>query len=187
MPFTPPVPPKTKLEFGAMSGRVEFVDQVPNELICSICHKPAEDPQQTRCTCSKLYCLKCIQTSGKYSTCTKNLEAFPDGLSARRLRSLRVKCRNNGAGCLWVNEWAALEDHIKTCPKVQIDCPLHQIWDKISGNSPVPKARGVQKFATFSELNLDEAKQCMQYLKDDTLYFRIVSDVSQLGCVTSPA
>ena len=93
MPFTPPVPPKTKLEFGAMSGRVEFVDQVPNELICSICHKPAEDPQQTRCTCSKLYCLKCIQTSGKCSTCKKNLEAFPDGLSARRLRSLRVKCR----------------------------------------------------------------------------------------------
>ena len=51
-------------------------------------------------------------------------------------------------------------------------------WGKISGNSPVPQAFGYHTFATFSELNLDEAKQC-QYLKDDTLYFRIVSDVSQ--------
>ena len=47
-------------------------------------------------------------------------------------------------------------------------------WGKISGNSPVPDAHGYQTFATFSELNLDEAKQC-QYLKDDTLYFRVVS------------
>ena len=51
-------------------------------------------------------------------------------------------------------------------------------WCKISGNSPVPPAYGIKKFATFSELNLDEAKLC-QYLKDDTLYFRVVSDASQ--------
>eukprot|EP00731_Ephydatia_muelleri_P006718 Em0003g966a len=299
-----------------MSGKVEFVDEIPQELICSICLKPAEDPEQTRCTCSKLYCSICIQylkqTSDKCPTCRKDLEAFPDGLSARRLRSLRVKCSYNGAGCLWVNEWAALKDHIKTCPKVQIDCPytkvgctfvcprehmpihgkvaiqdhldkaitalqlspkfvvrlpefskkkeankiwpspgfythpngfkvylrvypnghsdragthlsvfmklmsgdnddnlvwplratftvtlLNQIrdknhksevftideklnWCKISGNSTGPPGHGNKMFATFSELNLNEAKQC-QYLKDDTLYFRVVSDVySQL-------
>ena len=110
-----------------MSGDVEFVDEVPQELICSICLEPAKDPQQMRCTCSKLYCSECIRylskTSNKCPTCRKDVEAFPDGLSARRLRSLRVKCSNNGVGCWWVNEWAALEDHIKKCLKVQIDCP----------------------------------------------------------------
>eukprot|EP00731_Ephydatia_muelleri_P006716 Em0003g964a len=289
-----------------MSGKLEFVDEIPQELLCSICLEPAKDPQQTRCNCSKLYCSECIRylskTSNKCPTCRKDLEAFPDGLSSRRLRSLRVKCSNNDAGCLWVNEWAALEDHIKMCPKMQIDCPyakegctfeclrecmpdhikkatqdhldkaimalrqphrvvirlpefskkeanedwyspgfythpngfklymrvypnefndgacthllvymhlmsgendgnlmwplratftmtlLNQIrdknhksivltideknnWFKISGNSPLPFGFGYNTFATFSELNLDEAKQC-QYLKDDTLYFR---------------
>ena len=369
---------------------------MPQELICSICLEPAKDPQQTSCTCSRLYCSKCIQslrqTSDKCPTCRSCLNTFPDGLSARRLRSLKVKCSNSCAGCMWVNEWAALEDHIKTCafelvscvnclqmvlqgslsthmlsvcamrrhtcphckqegihehitgqhleeckdvmircprsgcevtvkrrdmeshsakcPKVQIDCPytkvgctfvclreympihvketiqdhldkaimalqqphrvvvrlpefskkqktkeiwyspgfdthpngfkvrlkvypngigagagthvsvfinlmsgdnddnlvwplratftialLNQIrdknhsslvltidekrnWCKVSGESPAPPNRGYNKFATFSELNLDEAKQ-RQFLKDDTLYFSIVSDISQ--------
>eukprot|EP00731_Ephydatia_muelleri_P006724 Em0003g972a len=109
-----------------MSGEIEFVDEVPQELICSICLEPAKDPQQTRCTCSNLYCSKCVQslskTSNKCPTCRSRLKSFPDGLSARRLRSLRVKCSNSCAGCMWVNEWAALGDHIKTCAYESASC-----------------------------------------------------------------
>ena len=69
-----------------MSGEIEFVDEVPQELICSICLEPAKDPQQTRCTCSNLYCSKCVQslskTSNKCPTCRSRLKSFPDGLSA---------------------------------------------------------------------------------------------------------
>lgn len=105
---------------------IEFVDEVPQELICSICLEPAKDPQQTRCPCSKLYCSECIQnlkqTSNKCPTCRKDLKAFPDGLSARRLRSLRVKCSNSCAGCPWVNEWSGLGDHIKTCAYESVLC-----------------------------------------------------------------
>ena len=60
-------------------------------------------------------------------------------------------------------------------------------WYKILVNSPALVGHGSHKLATCklsslrsSELNLhvDEAKQC-QYLKHDTLYFSIVSDISQ--------
>lgn len=129
--FPPPPPQLLQNKSEAMSGKVEFVDQVPLKLICSICREPAKDPQQTRCTCSKLYCFACIQslkqTSNKCPICRKDLEAFPDGISSRRLKSLRVKCSNSHAGCLWVSEWASLEHHIKTCPKVQIDCPYTKV------------------------------------------------------------
>lgn len=105
---------------------VQFVDEVPQDLICSICLDPAKDPQQTSCTCSRLYCSECLQslrqTSGMCPTCRKALRAFPDGLSARRVRSLRVKCTNSHTGCPWVNEWVDLRDHIKTCAYELVAC-----------------------------------------------------------------
>ncbi|KAL5502882.1 hypothetical protein EMCRGX_G009731 [Ephydatia muelleri] len=110
----------------SMIGEIQFVDEVPQELICSICLEPAKDPQQTSCKCSRLYCSECIQrlmqTSGICPTCRKTLRAFPDGLSTRRLRSLRVKCSYSHTGCMWVNEWAALGDHIKTCTHASVSC-----------------------------------------------------------------
>ena len=115
----------------SMIGEIQFVDEVPQEVICSICLKPAKDPQQRSCTCSRLYCSECIQslrqTSGMCPTCRKALRTFPDGLSTQKLRSLRVKCSNSRTGCMWVNEWAALGDHIKTCtPCVSLMCPLQR-------------------------------------------------------------
>ena len=49
---------------------------------------------------------------------------------------------------------------------------------KVMGDSPGPGI-GYTTFAALSELNLDEAKQC-HYLRGDTLYFRVESDVSLL-------
>ena len=53
-------------------------------------------------------------------------------------------------------------------------------WCKLSENSPGP-GLGYSKFAALCELNIDEAKQC-QYLRGDTLYFRVLSDVLLLPC-----
>eukprot|EP00731_Ephydatia_muelleri_P006778 Em0003g1026a len=111
---------------GSIIGEIQFADEVPQEVICSICLKPAKDPQQRSCTCSRLYCSECIQslrqTCGMCPTCRKALRTFPDELSTQRLRSLRVKCSNSCTGCMWVNEWAALGDHIKTCTHVSVSC-----------------------------------------------------------------
>ena len=49
---------------------------------------------------------------------------------------------------------------------------------KVLGDSPGPGI-GYTTFAALGELNLDEAKQC-HYLRGDTLYFRVESDVSLL-------
>eukprot|EP00731_Ephydatia_muelleri_P006721 Em0003g969a len=178
-----------------MSGKFEFVGNVPYDLFCFICNKPTKDPQRTRCTCSKLYCLKCIQhkrqTSGKCPTCTQDLVAFPDGTSAWRLRRVMVKCSNNGAGCLWVvngqhskitsiraqrSKSTALTPRDANHSSKVLTINENLNWYKISGESPAPQEYGWTKFATFSELYLNVAKQC-EYLNDDTLYFRVCSQL----------
>lgn len=107
-------------------GEPEFEEEVPHELFCSICFLPARDPQQTRCACAKLYCLECVVKYGQVSkncpTCRRPLDVFPDGLSARRIKSLRVRCANLGSGCLWVNELGNLGSHLTTCEYATIPC-----------------------------------------------------------------
>lgn len=105
---------------------LEFEGDVPQDLICSICLSPAKEPQQTRCTCAKLYCLECVKQYAEHSklcpTCRQCLDVFPDGLSARRIRFLKVKCVNAGSGCLWVKELGELGAHRSVCEYATVLC-----------------------------------------------------------------
>ena len=107
-------------------GELEFEADIPEDLICSICLCPAKDPQQTRCVCAKLYCLDCVkkyaQLSKNCPTCRKPLDVFPDGLSARRIKSARVKCTNAGSGCPWVGEMGDLASHLRSCECAALPC-----------------------------------------------------------------
>ena len=107
-------------------GELEFESDVPHDLICSICLLPASDPQQTRCACAMLYCLECMKKYNELSkncpTCRKPLDVFPDGLSARRIKGLKVKCSNSNNGCPWANELGDLRAHLGTCECATVPC-----------------------------------------------------------------
>ena len=102
----------------------EFVDVPRDDDYCIICLLPARDPQQTKCECAKLYCKSCYgklkSTSGTCPTCRQPLDAFPDRNSARRVKSMRVKCPTKG--CPWVNELGSLDKHLETCGFVLMPC-----------------------------------------------------------------
>lgn len=61
----------------------DFVDPVPNSLVCLICTCVARAPQQMVC-CGKVYCKACLthfRTScvdAKCPQCRKKIESFPD-------------------------------------------------------------------------------------------------------------
>ena len=108
-------------------GELEFEGDVPLDLVCSICLLPASDPQQTRCACALLYCQDCVKKYSEFSkncpTCRNPLDVFPDGLSARRIKSLKVKCSNSNNGCPWVNELGDLRAHLSACECATVPCP----------------------------------------------------------------
>ena len=104
----------------------DFVDPVPEDLECAICLFPVRDPEQTRCSCAKLYCHSCLSRqkviTGKCPTCREPLDSFPDGASARRVRRLVVKCSNKN--CSWQNELGNLDEHLGRCEYALVRCSL---------------------------------------------------------------
>lgn len=70
-----------------------FLHQSSQDLNCAVCKYIAQDPQQTTCDCTQLYCKTCLQEQKNKSkfcpTCNKNLSAFPDRLSAKRIDAMR--------------------------------------------------------------------------------------------------
>ena len=62
----------------------QFVDAVPDFLICQICTCVSRDPQQTVC-CGRIYCSRCLadlQTSYEVAKCPQcrkePISSFPD-------------------------------------------------------------------------------------------------------------
>lgn len=104
----------------------DFVDPVPEDLECAICLLPVRDPEQTKCSCAKLYCHSCLSRqrvmTGRCPTCREPLGSFPDGASARRVRRLLVRCANKS--CSWKNELASLGEHLGRCEYAMVLCSM---------------------------------------------------------------
>ena len=70
-----------------------FLHQSSQDLNCAVCKCLSQDPQQTTCDCTQLYCRTCLQEQKNKSkhcpTCNKDLTAFPDRLSAKRIEAMR--------------------------------------------------------------------------------------------------
>ena len=99
-----------------------FVDTVPEDLVCPICHQLLDEAQQT--PCGHLFCKKCLKNakgSGKvhagYFRCPlcraqhscKTSEAMNDKYNERRVTSLRVKCPKSQ--CDWEGSVGTVDNH----------------------------------------------------------------------------
>ena len=103
-----------------------FIDTPHNDDFCFVCLHPARNPLQTKCDCAKLFCKPCYEryksTNEKCPTCDKNLDAFPDKCSARRVKELHVKCTSEH--CPWINSLRLLENHLTECEFVIEPCTI---------------------------------------------------------------
>ncbi len=102
-----------------------FLDSPPDEYICIICHSVCRDPQQVTC-CAKLYCQTCLEeyrrNKGTCPTCRKRIIAFQDKVSHRRIKTLKVSCDNEDAGCTWSGELGSLLEHTMKCEFAETSC-----------------------------------------------------------------
>ena len=121
--------------------KYEFVETVPQDLLCQKCSQLASDPHQMKC-CHKLYCESCLpKKSNRYHRNTsfqecskgnhKQYESFPDGRSNARIQSLKIMCANNSDGCEWQGELRNLEEHRTQCQKEKIPCNFQEIGCRV--------------------------------------------------------
>ena len=113
-----------------------FFFENPAKYQCFICYQVSCAPQQLRC-CGKIVCATCLrdirqqQEVGKYNLECPHCraqgrpEAFPDQMTDRSIKELRVKCPNHEHGCTTVGELADVQAHVKrNCPYQTVKCPL---------------------------------------------------------------
>ena len=109
-----------------------FVDTVPEDLVCPICHELLDEAQQT--PCGHLFCKKCLEKVKKYSislvqecsVCKSKYTKAPcdDPYNERRVKSLAVKCPN--PPCPWIGSLTEVGKHITSdsgCQYVKVKCP----------------------------------------------------------------
>jgi len=133
----------------------EFVDPLPDDLTCIVCHLALKDPVQIA-NCGHRFCNICFKKIQSYShkrneefTCpvdrkkiAENL-VFSDQAASRAVLSLKVKCEQYEKGCTWTGDLGNLQDHIqKTCTKR--DTPNKELISKLDSQMKDMMARMVE-------------------------------------------
>ena len=113
--------------------RVVNKDMVQNEVKCQICHGVLISPMECN-ACENCFCMNCLQKwlqeSGK---CPFKCEGNPDfkmkphKIIRNMLSKLKLKCRNESAGCHDVLDYNKLETHEEVECMFQLsDCPAKE-------------------------------------------------------------
>ncbi len=107
-----------------------FCDPLPEECPCLVCTLVQKEPYQLTC-CGKIFCKSCIDqlihTNSHCPNCradsVKKKKYFPDTNAERKIKSLRVCCRNKNNGCTWTGLLRDMKDtHIPECPNEMVEC-----------------------------------------------------------------
>ena len=114
--------------------RLNFVDDVPDNLLCLFCHFPSRDPLLSTC-CGYNMCRSCLDShkqlvtmSQKILTCPKccyyDFKVYPNKMSDREIHNLVVLCSNGKAGCKWQGKLNELNGHLGSiCQYEIVECP----------------------------------------------------------------
>ena len=111
---------------------LEYVENVPQELICSICFRVLCEPHLVNC-CEQQFCKDCLETWLEDNTSCPHCRSsgFSYMLmkqSNRKVGELKVYCLNKHHGCKAELKISEYHNHLSTanhkgCAYVQLDCP----------------------------------------------------------------
>ena len=112
-----------------------FVDPLPDDLMCMICHHVAREAHQVEC-CGKVFCKACItevnERMGSCPNCRKaSPKIFRDLRGAQEIKRLKVACKNKEKGCDWSGALESYETHIGVCTLIEVECPSDGCPEKI--------------------------------------------------------
>ena len=108
----------------------DFVEPVDEDYNCSVCLSVLREPHLTIC-CGHHYCKACMEKLlAKALPCPlckkEKFVAVIDRNVERRIRSLKIRCRNKDRGCKWVGEMGHLKDHLdpvrRQCQFCEVEC-----------------------------------------------------------------
>ena len=111
----------------------DFIDKIPDNLLCQRCKRVARDPNVTSC-CGEYFCKECISPFHRDNQpCPGCGEADFSMIFNRReqryILSLKLYCPMKNRGCEWMGQLEQLEGHIEVqsgdCLYVDIECPSH--------------------------------------------------------------
>ena len=118
---------------GGRGYEIDFTDP-PDDLVCTICRHVANEAHQVEC-CGRVFCQVCIKGVDSCPDChASTLRIFRDRVSARRIKQLRLSCKNEDRGCDWSGILDEYDAHIAECGFVVLDCPNEGCADKIPRN-----------------------------------------------------
>ena len=113
------------------SYKCEFIDDVPEHLICGLCKHAANGPSITTC-CGELFCQACIASALEEKqpcpSCKKpTFSTFFNLKFEKSIKNLRVHCMMKDRGCHWTGQLEQLDAHLEVetgdCEYVDIECP----------------------------------------------------------------
>ena len=114
------------------SEDLEYVEKVPQELICSICIRVLCEPHLVNC-CEKPFCKDCLETWLEDNTSCPHCRC--SGFSYmlmkqthRKAGEVKVYCPNKHHGCKAELKISEYQNHLSTanhkgCAYVELDCP----------------------------------------------------------------
>ena len=110
----------------------EFVDTLPDTLVCKICHYPSREPHLSVC-CGHTFCKSCLKNAKKSTVlsdvcpmCRSNqFTTVPNKQNERAVLSLKVLCTNTKRGCDWIGEVNDITSHLRNssgCKYENVSC-----------------------------------------------------------------
>ena len=106
--------------------KYKFVDEVSEDLVCSICTNVLREPVQIEC-CGQLFCEEClqrwIQTQKACPFCWDiQLKYIKDRRMKRMIDNCRIYCSNRSKGCEAISILSERYVHREACLFVEVPC-----------------------------------------------------------------
>ena len=113
--------------------KYEFIDKIPEDLLCQRCKHVARDPNLTSC-CTESFCKDCISPylhdNQPCPSCSdKDFVMFLNKKIQKKIQSMLLFCPMKSHGCEWTGQLEQLEGHMDVqsgdCLYVDVECPSH--------------------------------------------------------------
>ncbi|XP_066931664.1 TNF receptor-associated factor 6-like [Clytia hemisphaerica] len=108
---------------------VEFFENEPDDVTCSICLMVLCEPMQAE-ECGHRFCRTCLEELRKSNNgilvCPEDrkiINVFRDRGKEREILNYVICCTNQEKGCNWTAPLRELQEHLEACQLLSIPCP----------------------------------------------------------------